>query len=206
MRQPNVVMLDPKKLRPYEKNPRKNENAIMEVARSIEMFGFNNPILIDQKNRICCGHTRREAAISLGLKSVPCIKKKMTEQEFIAFNIADNKTGELAQWDEPALAALLQELDESEALDVPGFTQDELDKLLLDNQLDDDEGPSGSSKRSSSETTKLVYNCTAKQAKEIDSKLDIIIRENKFDNQVEALLFALKGFKGPTKVKVVKRS
>ncbi len=73
---------------------------------------------------------------------------------------------------------------------------------------DDNPEPSKKSetKRSSKESTKMVFNCTAKQAMTIDSKLDGIIKEQKLDNQVEALLYALKAFKGNAKVKRVKRS
>lgn len=60
-------------LKPYEKNPRKNDNAVDAVAKSIEQFGFKIPLVIDADNVIICGHTRYKAAQKLHLESVPCI-------------------------------------------------------------------------------------------------------------------------------------
>lgn len=200
-----ITMIDPSKLTPWDKNPRDNTHAVMEVARSIEKYGFNQPILVDQNHRICVGHTRREAAISLGLSKVPCIVKEMTEQEFIQYNIADNKTGELSEWDEDLLKEIILSLPEGE-IDLPGFTEEDLDELLFSDDEESKEDAPGESKRASKETTKLVFNCTAKQAMEIDSKLDAILREQGLDNQTDALLFALKSFKGGKKVKRVRVS
>lgn len=188
---------------PYDKNPRMNQEAVLEVARSIEEFGFNQPILIDQNNRICVGHTRWEAMKSLGKKTLPCIVKKMTNQEFIRYNIADNKTGEIAEWDDELLLENLLLLDE---LDIPGFEIEEFEALMegLEDTPPIKDKPD--SKRSSSETKKLVFNCTSKQAKTIDGKLDLILREHGLENQVEALLYALQSFKGPARVKRIRRS
>ena len=60
-------------LKPYEKNPRRNDKAVDAVANSIKKFGFKVPIVIDADNIIVCGHTRYKAAQKLGMKSVPCI-------------------------------------------------------------------------------------------------------------------------------------
>ena len=60
-------------LKPYEKNPRMNDNAVPYVANSIKEFGFKVPIIIDKKNVIVAGHTRYKAAQQLGLETVPCI-------------------------------------------------------------------------------------------------------------------------------------
>lgn len=55
-------------LKPYENNPRINDNAVPAVAESIKQFGFKQPIVIDKNNIIICGHTRYKAARQLGLK------------------------------------------------------------------------------------------------------------------------------------------
>ena len=57
-------------LKPYEKNPRMNENAVPYVANSIKEFGFKVPIIIDKKNVIVAGHTRYKAAMQLGMDTV----------------------------------------------------------------------------------------------------------------------------------------
>ena len=58
---------------PYKDNPRDNLKAIESVANSIREFGFKQPLVIDSNNVIIAGHTRYEAALKLGLESVPCV-------------------------------------------------------------------------------------------------------------------------------------
>lgn len=104
---------------PYENNPRNNKGAVDAVANSINEFGFKVPIIIDKNGVIVAGHTRYEAAKKLGLKHVPCIKADdLTEEQITAFRIADNKTGELAEWN---LAALEEELAKLNDIDMSDF-------------------------------------------------------------------------------------
>lgn len=85
---------------PYEKNPRKNDEAVQYVAESIKQFGFKVPIIIDKNNIIVAGHTRLKAAKQLGLEEVPCIiADDLTEEQIKAFRLADNKVSEKAEWD-----------------------------------------------------------------------------------------------------------
>ena len=85
---------------PYEKNPRKNDEAVQYVANSIKEFGFKVPIVIDKNGVIVAGHTRYKAAQELGLEKIPCIiADDLTEEQVKAFRLADNKVGELAEWD-----------------------------------------------------------------------------------------------------------
>lgn len=100
-------------LKPYEHNPRNNDDAVAAVAKSIEEFGFKVPIIIDKDNCIVCGHTRMKAAMVLGLEKVPCIiADDLSEEQIKAFRLADNKVSELATWDMEALEKELSELDE----------------------------------------------------------------------------------------------
>lgn len=69
----NVQEIKLKDIKPYGKNPRKNDDAVPYVAESIKQFGFKVPIVIDKNNVIVAGHTRYKAAKKLGFKSVPCI-------------------------------------------------------------------------------------------------------------------------------------
>lgn len=90
---------------PYQKNPRKNDDAVKYVKASIQEFGFKVPIIIDSNNIIIAGHTRYKAAKSLKLKEVPCIiAADLTDEQIKAFRLADNKVGELAEWDDDLLA------------------------------------------------------------------------------------------------------
>lgn len=87
-------------IKPYEKNPRRNDNAVDTVANSIKEFGFKVPIVIDKDNVIVCGHTRYKASKKLGLEIVPCvIADDLTEEQIKAYRLADNKVAEQAEWD-----------------------------------------------------------------------------------------------------------
>lgn len=100
-------------LREYENNPRNNDGAVQAVADSIKEFGFKVPIVVDRDNVIVAGHTRLKAARLLGLETVPCIiADDLTPEQVKAFRLADNKTGELAEWDFSALEIELAELSE----------------------------------------------------------------------------------------------
>ena len=104
---------------PYEKNPRKNDDAVDYVAKSIEEFGFKVPIIIDKDNVIVTGHTRLKAAKKLGLKEVPTIMADdLTEEQIKAFRLADNKVGEYAEWD---FDLLEDELDDILNIDMEEF-------------------------------------------------------------------------------------
>ena len=125
-------------LQPYEHNPRKNDAAIEAVAASIQEFGFKVPIVIDSAGVIVAGHTRLKAAKLLGLSYVPCIiADDLTEEQIKAFRLADNKTAELADWDEELLKdelAALSEIDmtlfgfEIEEADPEEITEDEFEE------------------------------------------------------------------------------
>ena len=107
-----MLCLNLKELKPYEKNPRKNDEAVKYVAASIKEFGFKVPIVIDKDNVIVAGHTRYKASKKLGLKEVPCIiASDLDEEQIKAFRLADNKVSELAEWDFPTLAEELDDLD-----------------------------------------------------------------------------------------------
>jgi len=126
-----VEQINPKKLKPWEKNPRINDHAVESVSKSIAEFGFNSPILCDENYRILAGHTRWKAAKKMGLETVPIIVLELTETQKNAFAVADNKTAEIAKWDLPELSCLLEDLKIEEFnLDILGFDFSELDDLL----------------------------------------------------------------------------
>ena len=105
----NIQTLPLKDIRPYARNPRKNDEAVRGVAASIREFGFLVPLVIDRNHEIVAGHTRYKAAQSLGIKEVPCVvADELTEDQIRAFRLADNKVGEMAQWDMDLLPLELQ--------------------------------------------------------------------------------------------------
>ena len=122
-----------KDLVPYENNPRDNTEAVDYVAESISKFGFQVPIIVDNKNVIVAGHTRLLAAKKLKLKKVPCIvADDLTEEQIKAFRIIDNKVAENARWDYTKLSQEMAELGDLD-WQALGFSDFELD--LIDNRL-----------------------------------------------------------------------
>lgn len=110
-------------LKPYEKNPRKNDEAVKYVAESIKQFGFKVPIVIDKNGIIVAGHTRYKAAKKLNLKEVPCIiADDLNDEQIKAFRLADNKVAEKSEWDFDLLDT---ELDDLIDFDMTVFGFDE---------------------------------------------------------------------------------
>ena len=119
-------------IKPYSRNPRKNDHAVAAVAASIEEFGFRQPIVVDEAGVIIVGSTRYKAALKLGLQSVPVhVADNLSPAQARAYRVADNKTGELATWDEALLVQELGELQKVDFdLDLLGFTGAELQTLF----------------------------------------------------------------------------
>lgn len=119
-------------LTPWDRNPRRNDHAVHMVARSIERFGFGSPIIARAADRVVIGgHTRLKAAQSLGMDKVPVRFLDLDPAEAAALALADNRLGELAEWDEDALSEIINEVNDAgiEVEDL-GWTDSELDVLL----------------------------------------------------------------------------
>lgn len=127
-----IVLWEPSRVIPYERNPRLNDRAVDAVAASIREFGFRQPIIVDPQGVIICGHTRLKAALQLGLTKVPVhIARDLTAEQIKAYRLADNKTGELAEWNYELLPLELADLKSADFdLGLLGFGADELAKLL----------------------------------------------------------------------------
>lgn len=107
-----IVYKQVNELKNNPKNPRLNDDAVESVAKSIEKYGFRNPLIIDENNIVWCGNTRLKAAKKLGLKEAPCIcVKDLTEKQMAEYALLDNKTNEIADWDYEKLEEILPELD-----------------------------------------------------------------------------------------------
>ncbi len=127
-------------LKPNPRNPRLNDEAVDAVARSIQAYGFNNPIITDGDWNVAAGHTRLKAARKLGLETVPVIRVPgLVGSKFTGFTIADNATASIADWDQALLSQLVSELN----LDVDfnltdlGFSDKELTDILDQNFEDE---------------------------------------------------------------------
>ena len=130
----NIIEKRIDEIKPYEKNPRKNDHAVKYVVESIRQFGFKNPIVIDKNGVIVAGHTRYKAAKKLNLEEVPCIvADDLTDEQIKAFRLADNKVAEKADWDFELLNAELDELLDFDMGDFgfyDAYNEDEFDHLF----------------------------------------------------------------------------
>lgn len=137
-------------LKPYENNPRLNEDAVDLVAASIDEFGFKQPIVVDKDLIIIAGHTRWKAAQKLGLETVPCIQADdLTPAQVKAYRLADNKVAEAAQWDLDALQFELEELDNMDFDMEPfGFETETFDEKIAEDDNFEAELPTAPMTRS----------------------------------------------------------
>ena len=125
-----VVAKSVDEIKPYENNPRNNDDAVDAVANSIKEFGWQQPIVVDIGGVIIAGHTRYKAAQKLGLKTVPVVvAKDLSEEQVKAYRLADNKSGELATWDDELLEDELVGIDD---IDMADFGFDDSGKEVND--------------------------------------------------------------------------
>jgi len=113
-------------------NPRHNDEAVPHVAASIRRFGWRQPLVARPSGEVVAGNTRLKAAQSLGLKEVPVVWFEGSDLEATAYAIADNRTHEFAEWDDPALAKLLEQLRQEDALEGVGYSTEDIDQLLAE--------------------------------------------------------------------------
>jgi DNA modification methylase len=143
----HIAMWPIERVQPYDKNPRINYEAVDAVARSLEEFGFRQPIVVDEHDTIIVGHTRWKAAQRLGMDKVPVhVAQDLTPAQIKAYRIADNQTGNIATWDFDLLPLELADLQGMQFdLDLLGFDSDELARLLdpdlQEGQCDPDDVP-----------------------------------------------------------------
>jgi DNA modification methylase len=124
------------KIKPYDKNAKKHpDKQIRQIANSIKEFGFNQPIVLDNKGVIIVGHGRYEAAKQMGLEEVPTIEVDLTEEQAKAYRLADNKLNE-SDWEMDKVIDELKGMSD-EMVDLTGFDRD----LLIEPDDKDDEVP-----------------------------------------------------------------
>ena len=128
----DIKVVPIKSIKPYENNPRNNDDAVEAVANSIKEFGWQQPIVVDKDNVIIVGHTRYKAAKRLKLDEVPItVADKLTPEQVKAYRLADNKVGELADWDDNLLNAELIGID---GLDMSDFGFDINEDAFIDEE------------------------------------------------------------------------
>lgn len=131
----NIVEKRIDEIRPYENNPRFNDEAVEYVAESIKAYGWKQPIVVDKDNVIIAGHTRWKAAKKLGMKTVPVlIADDLDEDQVRAYRLADNKVSDFSAWDNKLLLEELSEIPEDL---FTGFDFSETFDKLLDESDND---------------------------------------------------------------------
>ena len=172
-------------LKPYENNPRINDEAVQYVRNSIEQFGFKVPIIIDKNNVVIAGHTRLKAAEEIGMKDVPCIiADDLTDEQVKAFRLADNKVSEKSMWD---YSKLDEELNDILDIDMSMFdfdissefiNEDENEPFLTQNEEE--------SKENERPRTNSIYTLDIYDSNNVSGPYQMPIIEN--DNFIPAEL------------------
>ncbi|MFA5445789.1 MAG: DNA methyltransferase [Bacteroidales bacterium] len=126
----NVPLAD---LIPYARNPRKNDPAVQRIAASLKEYGLvKNSIVVDEDMVLITGHTTTKAMQALKWQTAPEVTQAfgLTEAQKKAYRIADNRLGELAEWDEELLALEIEDLKDLDFdLDLSGFDEKEIEKI-----------------------------------------------------------------------------
>ena len=118
------LAFDPANVRKHD------ERNIAAIAASLQKFGQQKPIVVGPDGVVIAGNGTLEAARSLDWKKIAIVRTTLEGAEAIAYAIADNRTAELAEWDEPELALILDSLNSADMLAETGFSDEELAEML----------------------------------------------------------------------------
>jgi len=139
-----MIMMKISELKPHPKNPRKHPDVLIDkLQKSIQEFGFTNPVLISKDNMILAGHARCKAAEKLGITEVPTIKLDFEGAKADAYVILDNKLNELSEWDNDLLLGMIKDIEANNFdVSLTGFDSDELADLFAkmdNNEVQEDD-------------------------------------------------------------------
>ena len=143
-----IVMIPINQIKPYVRNPRKNDKTVQLLVDIIPKVGFNVPLVIDKNGVIVKGHARFTAAIRLGMTEVPCVVTDADEEAIKLDRIADNKISEFSEW---ITDELLHEVDmlnidfDLDSLGLPSMSFDDFDGFTGDE--DDQDSPESDEER-----------------------------------------------------------
>lgn len=169
-----IIYQNIENIKPYENNPRVNDDSVGKVAASIKEFGFKNPIILDKNNIILAGHTRHEAGQLLGLKTVPTITvDNIDEQQAKAFRIADNRTTDSAFWDIQLLEEIILDIQRDTEIDLTLFGFDKIEELdvFVDEGEIPNSGATGTEEEQETNEYEVVITCMDDY--EIETIMDI---------------------------------
>lgn len=115
-----IVMKKINEVKPYIRNPRKNDKTVEKLIELIPKVGFNVPLVIDENGIIVKGHSRYKAAIKLGMQELPCIVSTAGEEANKLDRISDNRVSEFSEWIDEALSHEIDMIDlDCTALEFP---------------------------------------------------------------------------------------
>ena len=112
------MLVETRKIKPYQRNARKNDATVAKLAELIPRVGFNVPLVLDRKNVIVKGHARWKAAVKLGMTAVPCVYTDADEETIKLDRLADNRAQEFSTWDVELLSGELASLNLNFAFDL----------------------------------------------------------------------------------------
>lgn len=165
-----IVMMPVSRVKPYVRNPRKNDKTVALLVDIIPKVGFNVPLVVDKNGVIVKGHARFTAALRLGMTEVPCVVTDADEEAIKLDRIADNKISEFSEW---VTDELLHEVDslnidfDLESLGLPAIGLDDAFEPLFD----DDEGESEGEKKNDDRALKMAeYEAFLKAQKEAQER------------------------------------
>jgi ParB family chromosome partitioning protein len=124
-----IVLVETRTIKPYHRNPRKNDATVEKLVELIPKVGFNVPLVLDRNNVIVKGHTRWKAAVRLKMARLPCVYTDADEEAIKLDRLADNKVAEFSSWDAELLGGELASLNLDFAFDLGT-----LDFVLADNR------------------------------------------------------------------------
>ena len=193
-----VILKKVDDLIPYYQNPRIiSDKAIKECAKSIKNHGMRQVISIDSNNIIIAGHTRLLACKSLGISEVPCVVYDDTQEKIDAYRLADNKVGELTQWEDNFLQQELKKLEDLQ-IEVAGFNLQDDDAFnsfddLIDKDIKLDEA--GYSAKELTNQVPIIFYMEEEERKAVMDCIEIIRRDLHLDTKTQALMELVRRYK-----------
>ena len=192
---------------PYEGNPMIHKDSAPELKKSIEKHGFYGAIIIDQKDRIICGHNRTNVMTELGETEIPCfIMELESDEKYYEIMASDNKIGMLSKFDSDELKAIMDMLGGKKATPA-GFKMKEIDKLYGierdkdGNEIEPNEHTKDIDVEYDEPMKKKTFSLTKSQHEDITAKLDAYIKEHNLENESHALVSIMKGLKRAPRTK-----
>ena len=135
-----IVYLPIGELKPFQKNPKRHpRRQIDALKKSMETFGYTNPVIINKDNMVVAGHGRLLAAKELGFTEIPTIKLDLPYEKAVAYVLADNRLAELAENDDKLTAEILEMVKDNPDIDMEavGYNDSEMETLLKEIQKHD---------------------------------------------------------------------